>query len=57
MNPVYILEAVRSPIGRRGKSLSTVHPVDLLGAVQAGLIEAYARWDDLDSRTSARTNS
>jgi acetyl-CoA C-acetyltransferase len=39
MNPVYILEAARSPIGRRGKSLSTVHPVDLLGAVQAGLIE------------------
>ncbi|MBW2274748.1 MAG: steroid 3-ketoacyl-CoA thiolase [Deltaproteobacteria bacterium] len=39
MNPVYIVEAARSPIGRRGKSLSTVHPVDLLGAVQAGLIE------------------
>ena len=39
MNPVYILEAARTPIGRRGKSLSTVHPVDLLGAVQAAVVE------------------
>ena len=30
-----ITEAVRSPIGRRGGGLSTIHPADLLGAVQA----------------------
>jgi acetyl-CoA C-acetyltransferase len=39
MRPAYILGAARSPIGRRGKSLSTVHPVDLLGRVQAGVLE------------------
>ena len=38
-NDVVIVEAVRSPIGRRGGGLSTVHPADLLGAVQQALIE------------------
>ncbi len=33
MGDVYIVEAVRSPLGRRGGGLSTVHPVDLLGHV------------------------
>ncbi len=36
---VVIVEAARSPIGRRGGSLAGVHPTDLLGAVLAGLIE------------------
>ena len=36
---VFIVEAVRSPIGRRGGGLSTLHPADLLGAVQKALIE------------------
>src|SRR3984893_8269091 len=39
MSDVVIIEAVRSPIGRRGGGLSTMHPVDLLGAVQKELID------------------
>ncbi|MCB1017590.1 MAG: steroid 3-ketoacyl-CoA thiolase [Acidimicrobiales bacterium] len=38
-NDVVILEAVRSPIGRRGGGLSTMHSADLLAAVQKALIE------------------
>jgi acetyl-CoA C-acetyltransferase len=38
MTDVVIIEAVRSPIGRRGGGLSTAHPADLLGAVQTELI-------------------
>ena len=33
-NDVVIVEAVRSPLGRRNGGLATVHPADLLGAVQ-----------------------
>jgi acetyl-CoA C-acetyltransferase len=36
---VVIVEAVRSPLGRRNGGLSTVHPADLLGRVQTGAIE------------------
>lgn len=36
---VVIVEAVRSPLGRRNGGLSTVHPADLLGAVQLAAIE------------------
>src|SRR5438552_15476269 len=39
MAEVVIVEAVRSPIGRRGGGLSTVHPADLLGAVQKACVE------------------
>src|SRR5438067_2944236 len=39
MADVVIVEAVRSPIGRRGGGLSTMHPADLLGAVQKSCIE------------------
>src|SRR5437588_8168462 len=39
MPDVVIVEAVRSPIGRRGGGLSTPHPADLLGAVQRACIE------------------
>lgn len=39
MTDVVIVEAVRSPIGRRGGGLSTVHPADLLGAVQRAAVE------------------
>jgi acetyl-CoA C-acetyltransferase len=39
MTSVVIVDAVRTPIGRRGGGLSTVHPADLLGAVQKALIE------------------
>src|SRR5688500_11484141 len=38
MTDVVIVEAVRSPIGRRGGGLSTMHPADLLAAVQKELI-------------------
>jgi acetyl-CoA C-acetyltransferase len=38
MNDVVILDAVRTPTGRRNGALSTVHPVDLLGAVQAEVV-------------------
>jgi acetyl-CoA C-acetyltransferase len=34
MQDVYIIEAVRSPIGKRGKGLAGLIPADLLGAVQ-----------------------
>jgi acetyl-CoA C-acetyltransferase len=35
-----IVSAVRSPLGRRGKGLSQVHPARLLGAVQRAAVEA-----------------
>ena len=38
-NDVVIVEAVRSPVGRRNGGLSGVHSTDLLGAVQSALIE------------------
>ena len=39
MREVVIVEAVRSPIGRRGGGLSTMHSVDLLSTVQKELID------------------
>jgi acetyl-CoA C-acetyltransferase len=39
MRDVYIVEAARSPLGKRGGGLSTLHPSDLLAAVQRGVIE------------------
>src|SRR6478609_9625898 len=36
---VVIVEAVRSPLGKRNGGLSTMHPVDLLGAVQVAALE------------------
>lgn len=38
MTDVVIVEAVRSPLGRRGGGLSTMHAADLLGAVQTEII-------------------
>jgi acetyl-CoA C-acetyltransferase len=38
MNEVVIVEAVRSPVGRRNGGLSTMHPADLLATVQSELI-------------------
>ncbi len=37
MHEVVIVEAVRSPLGKRNGGLSTMHSIDLLGAVQAEL--------------------
>jgi acetyl-CoA C-acetyltransferase len=39
MSDVVIIDAVRTPIGRRNGGLSTVHPADLLATVLSELIE------------------
>ena len=39
MRDVVIVDAIRSPIGKRGGALANVHPVDVLGPVLAGLLE------------------
>lgn len=36
---VVIVDAVRTPVGKRNGGLSTLHPTDLLGVVQKALIE------------------
>jgi acetyl-CoA C-acetyltransferase len=38
MHEVVIVEAVRTPIGRRDGGLSTMHSIDLLGAVQSAVL-------------------
>ena len=38
-NDVVIVEAVRTPLGRRNGSLSTVHPADLLRTAQAAAVQ------------------
>lgn len=39
MTNVVIVDAVRTPIGRRGGGLSTLHPAQVLGAVQRAIID------------------
>lgn len=39
MGDVFIVEAVRSPLGRRKGGLASVHPAELLGAVQKAAVE------------------
>jgi acetyl-CoA C-acetyltransferase len=39
MREVYLIEAVRSPIGRRAGGLSGLHPADLLGLVQKAALD------------------
>jgi acetyl-CoA C-acetyltransferase len=39
MRDVFIVEAVRTPLGKRGGGLSTVHPADLLATVQKAAVE------------------
>ncbi len=39
MSDVVIVEAVRTPVGRRGGGLSSVHPADLLAAAQKAAVE------------------
>ena len=39
MQDIYIVEAARSPIGKRGKGLAGLLPADLLGKVQRGALE------------------
>jgi acetyl-CoA C-acetyltransferase len=39
MRDVFLVEAVRSPLGRRSGGLSSLHPADLLGAVQRAAVQ------------------
>ena len=39
MSDVVIVEAVRSPVGKRNGGLSTIHPADLLATVQKAVVE------------------
>jgi acetyl-CoA C-acetyltransferase len=39
MRDVVIVEAARTPIGRRGGGLSSVHPAELLGHIQRAVVE------------------
>src|SRR6478609_986571 len=39
MSNVVIVDAVRSPVGRRGGGLSSMHPAELLGVVQQAIIQ------------------
>jgi acetyl-CoA C-acetyltransferase len=39
MSDVVIVEAVRTPVGRRGGGLSSVHPADLLAAAHQAVVE------------------
>ncbi len=39
MTDVVIVEAVRTPVGRRGGGLSTMHPADLLSVVQREVVK------------------
>lgn len=45
MNTVYIIDAIRTPIGKHGGSLSTVRPDDLLAHVIKTLIERNSNVD------------
>ena len=47
-NPV-IVEATRSPIGKRGGWLSGLHATELLGAVQTALINKAGRRGELQA--------
>jgi acetyl-CoA C-acetyltransferase len=38
-NDVVIVDAVRTPVGKRNGGLANVHPIDLLGAVQTAVVE------------------
>jgi acetyl-CoA C-acetyltransferase len=39
MSNVVIVDAVRTPIGKRNGGLSTLHPAEVLGAVQKAIVE------------------
>ncbi len=41
MREAVILDAIRTPIGKRGKGLSGTHPVDLLGHLLATLVQRH----------------
>ncbi len=41
MREAYVIDAVRTPVGRRGGSLAAVHPADLGAAAIKGLLERH----------------
>jgi acetyl-CoA acetyltransferase len=45
MNPVYIIDSVRTPIGKYGGALATIRPDDLLAHVIKALIQRNASID------------
>ena len=47
MREVYIVGAVRSPIGRRRGGLSTLHPGELLGRIQTAAVSYWSSFGPL----------
>ena len=47
MPEAYIVSAVRTPVGRRGGSLSRVHPADLAGHILKAAVERSGVTADL----------
>src|ERR1044072_1724801 len=45
MKPVYVIDAVRTPIGKYGGALSTIRPDDLLAHVIKSLLQRNASID------------
>jgi acetyl-CoA C-acetyltransferase len=39
MGTAVIVEAVRTPVGKRGGTLAGLHPVELLGGIQTALLD------------------
>ena len=54
MAEAYIVDAVRTPVGRRGGGLSQVHPADLGGALDQGAHRAGGRRPGRDRRRRVR---
>ena len=52
MGEAYIVGAARSPLGKRKGELAGMHPVDLLGSVQSGLISRLGLKADEDERAA-----
>ena len=45
MNPVYVIDAIRTPVGKYGGALSSVRPDDLLATIIKTLMERNAAID------------
>src|SRR3954470_2550859 len=48
MKPVYIIDAIRTPVGRYGGALSSVRPDDLLALIIKKLVERNSNIDVAD---------
>ena len=55
MGTAVIVEAVRTPIGKRGGMLAGLHPAEILGAAQTALVERSGLAPD--KRASRRATS